>query len=88
MVLVGLLCVGLYDARTDSPTYGVFEVQNLGASNSGRPNMIRIPPLVWHSLEWGDGGGTFLNAKFPAYNQSQPDKYRVGQHDLPDVIRW
>ena len=88
MVLHGKLDVGLYDARIDSPTHGVFGVVSLGEPGSGFPNAIRIPPFVWHSLKWQTPTGQFLNAKLPAYNAEIPDKFRVSLEDLPDAITW
>jgi dTDP-4-dehydrorhamnose 3,5-epimerase-like enzyme len=78
----------LYDARIDSPTYGVFGVVSLGEPGSGFPNAVRIPPLVWHSLKWKTSTGQFLNAKLPGYNQQAPDKFRISHGDLPDAITW
>jgi dTDP-4-dehydrorhamnose 3,5-epimerase len=88
MVLNGLLDMGLYDGRDDSPTHGSFVLVHLGESGSGLPNGIRIPPLVWHSLRWLTPTGQFLNAKLPAYNRGKPDKFRVPLDGLPDAIKW
>ena len=88
MILYGRLDLGLYDARIDSPTHGVFGVVSLGEPGSGFPNAVRIPPLVWHSLKWQTPTGQFLNAKLPAYNAQVPDKFRIPHEDLPDAITW
>jgi len=88
MILQGLLDVGLYDSRPDSPTRGVFGVVSLGEAGVGLPNALRIPPLVWHSLHWRSPSGLLLNAKLPGYNASVPDKFRVPMEDLPDAITW
>jgi dTDP-4-dehydrorhamnose 3,5-epimerase len=88
MILDGLLDIGLYDARVNSPTHGEFVVVSLGEPGSGFPNAIRIPPLVWHSLKWQTSRGQFLNAKLPSYNREIPDKFRVPLDELPDAITW
>jgi dTDP-4-dehydrorhamnose 3,5-epimerase len=88
MVLNGLLNVGLYDGRENSETFGNFKVVNLGEPNSGRPDSLRIPPLVWHSLQWESVGGFFLNAKLPGYVRNTPDKFRIQPKDYPASIVW
>jgi len=87
-LLSGVMVIGLYDARKDSPTFDKFEVFTLGAANSGLPNAIRIPPGVWHSLKWIQHPGMFLNAKLPGYVPNNPDKYRVPKEDWPSSIIW
>jgi dTDP-4-dehydrorhamnose 3,5-epimerase len=88
MILDGLLDIGLYDARVDSPTYGKFTLVSLGEPGSGLPNAIRIPPLVWHSLKWVTSRGQILNAKHPPYNREIPDKFRIPLEELPKAITW
>ena len=50
--------------------------------------MIRIPPLVWHSLKWMSKSGMFLNAKLPRYEKNIPDKFRIQIKDIPEEIKW
>jgi dTDP-4-dehydrorhamnose 3,5-epimerase len=88
MILDGLLDIDLYDARVDSPTHGKFVLVSLGEPGAGLPNAIRIPPLVWHSLQWQTSRGQFLNAKAPSYNRAMPDKFRVPMEELPEAITW
>lgn len=88
MILDGLLDIGLYDGRRDSPTHGKFALVSLGEPGAGLPNAIRIPPLVWHSLKWQTSRGQFLNAKVPSYNRAMPDKFRVPMEELPEAITW
>lgn len=88
MMLSGELDIGLYDARKDSDTFGVFEIVSLGEPGGNLPDGIRIPPLVWHSLIWKASPGMFLNAKLPGYEPDLPDKFRVKLEDLPEAIEW
>jgi len=88
MVLLGQLRVGLFDSRAGSPSAQTFEEWDLGGAGTGKPNMVRIPPHVWHSLEWGEGGGIFLNAKIPPYNRLHPDKFRIPEDQVPPEICW
>lgn len=88
MLLLGNLRVGLFDGRPDSPSSQVFEEWHLGGAGTGKANMVRIPPFVWHSLEWGEGGGVFLNAKIPPYNRLVPDKFRIPQDQMPPEVCW
>lgn len=88
MLIEGLLDVGLYDSRPNSPTREAFSVVSLGEPGSGLPNGIRIPPLVWHSLRWSSPRGMFLNAKHPPFVQAKPDKVRISPEDYPPAIVW
>ena len=87
-ILEGLLDIGLYDGRENSKTFQKFIVISLGEPGKGLPDMIRIPPLVWHSLKWVSKSGMFLNAKLPGYEKNIPDKFRIQKKDLPEEIKW
>jgi dTDP-4-dehydrorhamnose 3,5-epimerase-like enzyme len=88
MMLTGALDIGLYDAREDSETFGVYEIVSIAEPGGDLPNAIRIPPLVWHSLIWKSSPGMFLNAKLPGYEAKLPDKFRIQPKDLPEAIDW
>jgi dTDP-4-dehydrorhamnose 3,5-epimerase-like enzyme len=88
VLLSGVLLLGLYDGRENSPTYDTFDSYTLGTAKSGLPNAIRIPPGVWHSLKWVEHPGLFLNAKLPGYLANNPDKYRVTKDQWPSAIVW
>lgn len=88
MLLSGTLEIGLYDAREESSTFGVFELVTLEQPGGDRPNGVRIPPRVWHSLNWKSLEGMLLNAKLPRYTSNFPDKFRIQLEDLPAVINW
>ena len=88
MLLYGVLRLGLYDGREDSPTFENFQVHTLGGAKSGFPNQVRIPPGVWHSLKWLEQPGMFLNAKLTGYVPGNPDKFRVSKDEWPSAILW
>jgi len=88
MVLAGTLRVGLYDGREDSPTHSGFQTVDLHAAGVGHPCGLRIPPGVWHSLNWTTPAGMFINAKNPPYEQAHPDKFRIPLDQLPEGIDW
>lgn len=85
-VLVGSLWLGLYDGRKVSPSSGAFMAVVLEANSQENYSMVRIPPGVWHSLEWQSQPGLFINAKTPPYQQASPDKFRVNQAELPKTL--
>ncbi len=88
LVLSGALEMGLYDGREDSETYGVFEIVTLAEPGGELPNAMRIPPLVWHSLNWKSVSGMCMVAKLPGFQPDGPDKFRIQLEDLPSSIKW
>jgi dTDP-4-dehydrorhamnose 3,5-epimerase-like enzyme len=88
MVQLGQINVGLFDGRESSPTCRGFEIVSLGAPGSTFPNMLRIPPGIWHSFYWNSKSGLLLNAKTPPYSRSVPDKFRIRPEDYPPEIVW
>lgn len=77
VLVSGRLEIALFDAREGSPTKGTLEIFQLGGLASSLPSGMMIPPGVWHSFNSVDGEFMFLNHKYPGYNQSNPDKYRI-----------
>jgi dTDP-4-dehydrorhamnose 3,5-epimerase len=76
----------LYDGRTDSPSFGAFQVQNLTTSASG---LLRIPPGVWHaSQNWGEDEAAILNFPTRPYDRETPDKYRIDPHSAEIPFDW
>lgn len=88
IVMSGSLRVGLYDAREDSPTHSGFQTVDLHAASEGVPSGLRIPPGVWHSLNWLSPSGLFVNAKYPPFERAKPDKFRIPLDQLPEGIDW
>jgi dTDP-4-dehydrorhamnose 3,5-epimerase len=79
----GELKVVLYDAREDSPTFGL--VQEIFMTEHPR-QLLSIPTGVWHA-DHNIGQKDVLVVNFPTipYNHSAPDKYRlpVGTNLIP-----
>lgn len=76
----------LYDGRSDSVSFGSFQVQNLTGSASG---LLRIPSGVWHaSQNWGDEEAAFLNFPTRPYDREEPDKYRIDPHSEEIPFDW
>jgi dTDP-4-dehydrorhamnose 3,5-epimerase len=75
----GRLRVVLYDLRPDSPTYGVFNVIDVGAANKV---MLTIPPFVVHAVQnLGNEDACFVNMPTRAYDPAHPDKSRLPWND-------
>jgi len=73
--LWGDVKVVLYDARSDSPTYGRLNVHHFGESNRG---LLRIPRGVYHAVEnVGSSDVVFVNMPTRPYRHEDPDKYRL-----------
>ena len=76
----------LYDGRTDSPSFGAFQVHSLTGAASG---FLRIPPGVWHaSQNWGEDEAAILNFPTEPYDRETPDKYRIDPHSGEIPFDW
>ena len=85
-VAKGIVKVGLYDQREDSPTKGVVNEVYLGEH---RPGLVRIPPGVCHG--WMCVGQTeayIINMVSEMYNREKPDEFRVHPHDNHIPYDW
>ena len=73
--VTGQFRVVLFDARQDSPTYGLLTEYKIGAQ---RPMLIVIPPKVWHGVQnYGSEISVLLNAVDLAYQYDDPDHWRM-----------
>lgn len=73
----GRLLVVLYDAREDSPTYGVVNKFRVGTV---RPGMLVVPPKVWHGVKnIASTPSILVNVVDHAYRYEGPDHYRLPQ---------
>jgi dTDP-4-dehydrorhamnose 3,5-epimerase len=74
-VATGSITLALFDARETSPTHRV--VQELFMTIS-RPQLVVIPPGVWHGLVvTGTAPAILLNAPDRAYDYEAPDHWRL-----------
>jgi dTDP-4-dehydrorhamnose 3,5-epimerase len=71
----GVLRIVLYDARTDSETFGRLNVFHLGDHDRA---LISIPAGVWHVVHnVSRREGAFINLPSRPYQHDDPDKYRL-----------
>jgi dTDP-4-dehydrorhamnose 3,5-epimerase len=72
----GALKLVIFDPRDDSPSRGLVDVRLL---HSARPQLIVIPPNLWHGLQNLDPArdAAFINAFDRVYNHADPDEYRL-----------
>jgi dTDP-4-dehydrorhamnose 3,5-epimerase len=71
----GVLKIVLYDARTDSDTFGRLNVLHLGEHHRA---LLSIPAGVYHGVRnVGDREAAFVNLPAMPYQHDDPDKYRL-----------
>ena len=71
----GAVKVVLYDAREDSPTFGLVNEIFFGSANRA---LLRIPAGVFHALaNIGESEARFINCPTRPYRHSSPDKARL-----------
>jgi dTDP-4-dehydrorhamnose 3,5-epimerase len=74
-VQAGVLRIALYDARTDSDTFGRLNVFHFGEHDRA---LVSIPAGVYHGVRnVGDREGAFVNLPSQPYQHDDPDKYRL-----------
>lgn len=79
----GIMQLGLYDNRMDSPTYR--EINDFVVSVDN-PLLIKIPKLVYHGFKCiGDREAIVINIPTLPYNSKTPDEYRLDafENDIP-----
>ena len=71
----GTIKVVLYDARTESPTYGM--INEIYRSEHER-NIMVIPAFVFHAHQnIGNSDALFVSMPTRAYNHADPDVFRL-----------
>lgn len=79
--VVGAAKYVLWDARAESPTFGMINEIFLSDRNRG---LLVIPPLVVHAVQnVGNTDAVFVNMPTVPYNHGNPDKYRVEPQAVP-----
>jgi len=82
----GIVKVGLYDAREDSPTAGVVNEVYLGEHC---PGLVRIPPGVQHGwMGVGTKEALIINVVSEMYDRANPDEFRTHPHDNSIPYDW
>ncbi|MEW6608273.1 MAG: dTDP-4-dehydrorhamnose 3,5-epimerase family protein [bacterium] len=82
----GSVKLGLYDGRTDSPTYkqtGTIIITELNRQ------LVQIPPFIWHGFSaLGNEPAYILNIPTELYNYDEPDEMRVDPFDNDFNFDW
>lgn len=78
----GMIKVGLYDAREDSPTKGQSQTVYLGEHNY---QLLKIPIGVYHGYKTvGVEPSMLINFPTKPYDPKDPDEYRA-PYDSPEI---
>lgn len=82
----GMIKVGLYDAREDSPTKGETQTVYMGDNNNV---LLKIPIGVYHGYKTvGVDPSYLLNFPTKPYDPKQPDEYRAAFDDPNIPFDW
>jgi dTDP-4-dehydrorhamnose 3,5-epimerase len=82
----GMIRLGLYDERKESPTFGLVNEFFLGVHN---PLLVQIPPLVYHGWKCVSvEEALIINTVTMPYNYKDPDEYRLDAHDNHIPFDW
>ena len=74
----GQIQIVLFDARRNSPTYGLLNQFHVGPAN---PLLVIVPPRVWHGVQaLGCQNSTLVNIVDRAYCYEAPDHWRLPQN--------
>lgn len=85
-VISGMAKIGLYDGRSDSPTYGQTMEIYAGIYN---PILVKIPPGVWHGFKCiSDEECIVVNVPTELYDRSKPDEERAEPHGGAIPFDW
>lgn len=78
----GRIKLALYDARSESSTYGTVIELRLGEE---RPMLVTVPPGVWHGVAClGSKPALLINLVDKAYDYNDPDHWRLPA-DTPQI---
>ena len=79
-----MLRIVLYDARTESESFGRLNIFHLGEHDRA---LVSIPAGVYHAIQnVGDHEAAFVNLPSQPYQHDDPDKYRLALDN--DVIPY
>ena len=82
----GMVQIGLYDSRENSPTRGEANTFFAGIHN---PILVHVPPLVYHGFKnVGTEEAIIINIPTEVYRYDQPDEYRLDPHDGDIPFDW
>jgi dTDP-4-dehydrorhamnose 3,5-epimerase len=82
----GMIKLGLYDSREDSPTHGEVNEIFLGEHN---PVLVKIPNLVYHGFKGiSQPDAIVINVPTEPYNRAEPDEHRRPADDPSIPYDW
>lgn len=82
VAIKGNIKLVLFDARTDSPTFGEIDEFFTGER---RPMVVKIPPGIYHGFTSIEGEtAVVLNVPTMPYNGNEPDEERL-PYDTPEI---
>lgn len=84
--IVGKICLALYDARQNSPT---FKEINEFILSPEEPKVIQIPSLVYHGFKgMSQEEAIVINVPTEPYNRVNPDEYRLDPYENDIPYNW
>ena len=84
--VAGMIRLGLYDDRPESPTFGLANEFYMGVH---RPLLVRIPPLVYHGWKCvSPEEALMINTVTKPYNHREPDEHRLDPHESHIPFDW
>lgn len=82
--VTGMIRLGIYDDRADSPTHGLANEFFLGVHG---PRLVQIGPGLYHGWKCvSPEEAIIVNTVTEPYNRQEPDEYRLDPHD--NHIPW
>ena len=86
VAISGMVRIGLYDAREESPTHGLVNDFFAGTHN---PILVKVPPMVFHGYKCvGEQEAMVLNVPTELFNYDEPDELRIAAHDPSVPFDW
>lgn len=82
----GTMRLGLYDARKNSPTFGVVEEYIISLDD---PMLVQIPPDIYHGFKCiSSEEAVVINTVTEAYDPRNPDEYRLDPYENDIPFDW
>ena len=82
----GMIRLGLYDGREDSPTFGLTNEFFLGAHG---PRLVQVPPFVHHGWKCvSQEEALIINTVTEPYEPGEPDEFRLDPHENHIPWNW
>ncbi len=84
--VAGMIRLGLYDDRQESPSFGLVNEFFLGEH---QPLLVQVPPRVYHGWKCVSlGEALIVNTVSRPYDHQDPDEHRLHPHDNHIPFDW